>query len=72
MSGETPNFSNTKTPSLGGCNIKDFTARVVAIKMFFMTEIYELKQEIQSLKQKVFVWENFSSNKNKNNIIENL
>ena len=45
MSGETPKLRNTKTPSVDGCNIEDFTARVVAIKAFFMNEIYELKQE---------------------------
>ena len=37
-----------------------------------MNEIYELKQEIESLKQKVCCGENFSSNKNKNNKNENL
>ena len=37
-----------------------------------MNEIYELKQEIESLKQKVCCGENFSGNKNKNNIFENL
>ena len=72
MSGETPKLRNTKTPSLGGCNIEDFTARVVVTKAFFMNEIYELKQEIESLKQKVSCRENFSSNKNKNNVFENL
>ena len=72
ISGETPKLRNTKIPSLGGCNIKDFTARVVGIKAFFMIEIYELKQETESLKQKVCCGENFSGNKNKNNIFENL
>ena len=57
---------------MGGCNIEDFTVRLVAIKAFFMNELYELKQEIESLKQKVCCGENFSSNKNKNNIFENL
>ena len=33
-----------------------------------MNEIYELKKEIQ----KVYVGEKFSTNKNQNNIIENL
>ena len=51
ISGETPKLRNTKTPSLGGCNIEDFTARVVAIKAFFKNEIYELKQGIKSLRQ---------------------
>ena len=37
-----------------------------------MSEIYELKQEIESLKQKVCRGENFSINKNKNNVFENL
>ena len=37
-----------------------------------MNEIYELKQEIQSLKQKVNDGESFFNNKNKNNIVENL
>ena len=55
MSRETPNFSNGKTPSQGCYDIEDFTARVASIKTFFMNEIYELKQEIQSLKQKVCV-----------------
>ena len=72
MSGETPKLRNAKTPSLGACNIEDFTARVVAIKAFFMNEMYELKQEIESLKQKVCCGENFSSNKNENNVFENL
>ena len=72
MSGETPKLSNTKTPSLDERNIEDFTTRVVSIKAFIMNEVYELKQEIESLKQKVCCGENFSSNKNKNNIFENL
>ena len=72
MSGETPKLGNAKTPSLGGCNIEDFTARVVALKAFFISEIYELKQEIESLKQKVCCGENFCINKNKNNVFENL
>ena len=72
ISVETPKLRNTKTPSLGGSNIEDFTTRVVAIKAFFMNEIYELKQEIESLKQKVCCVGNFSGSKNKNNIFENL
>ena len=44
----------------------------MAIKAIFMNEIYELKQEIQSLKQKVNDGESFVNNKNKNNIVENL
>ena len=36
-----------------------------------MNEIYELKQEIESLKQTVCCGENFSGNQN-NNIFENL
>ena len=72
MSGETPKLRNTKTPSVDGCNIEDFTARVVEIKAFFMNKIYELKQEIESLKQKVCCAENFSSNKNKYNTNEHL
>ena len=54
MSGETPKLKNAKTASFGRCNIEDFTARVVTIKAFFKNEIYELKQKIESLKQKVF------------------
>ena len=69
MSGETPKLRSTNT--LGGCNIEDFTARVVTIKAFFMNELNELKQEIESLKQKACCGENFSSNKNKDNIFEN-
>ena len=72
MSGETPKLRNTKTPSLGGCNIEGFTAKVVAIKAFFMNKVCELKQKIESLKQKVCCGENFSNNENKNNIFENL
>ena len=72
MSGETPKLRNTKNPSLDGCNIEDFTARVVALKAFFMNKIYELKQEIESLKQKVCCGKKFSSNENKNNKFENL
>ena len=37
--GKTPNFSNTKPPSEGGYNIEDVSARVVAIKAFFMNKI---------------------------------
>ena len=44
MSGETSKFKNTETPSLGGCNIEDFTARVLTIKEFFTKEIHELKR----------------------------
>ena len=72
QSEETPCLSNINTQSLDSDKIEDFTARVVAIKAFFMNEIYELKQEIQSLKQKVNDGESFVNNKNKNNIIENL
>ena len=73
MSGETPKLRNTKNPSLSGCNNEDFTAKVIAIKAFFMDKICELKQEIESLKQKVCCCgENFSNNENKNNIFENL
>ena len=63
---------SAKTPSQSECNIEDFTARVVAIKTFVMNEIYELKQEIESLKQNVCCGKNFSSIKSKNNIFENL
>ena len=69
MSGETPKLRNTKTPSPDGCNIEDFTARVVTIKAFFKNKMYELKQEIESIKQRVCCGENFSSNKNKNNTL---
>ena len=72
MLGETPKLGSAKTPNLGGHNIEDFTARVKAIKAFFMNQIYVLKQEIESLKQKVCCGENLSNNKNKNNIFENL
>ena len=72
MSGETPKPRNIKAPSVDGCNIKYFTAKVAEIKAFFTNEIYELKQEIESLKQKVCCGENVSSNKNKNNKNENL
>ena len=44
MSRETPKLKNTETPSLGECNIEDFTARVLTIKAFFTKEIYELKR----------------------------
>ena len=63
---------SAKTPGQSGCNIKDFTARVVAIKAFLMNEIYKLKQEIESLKQNVCCGKIFSSTKSKNNIFENL
>ena len=72
LSEETPSLSNLNSRSLDSYNIEDFTARVMAIKAFFMNEIYELKQEIQSLKQKVNDGESFVNNKNKNNIVENL
>ena len=72
MSEETLKLRNTKSPRLGGRNIADFTARVVAVNSFFINEICELKQEIESLTQKVCCWENVSSNKNKSNIFENL
>ena len=56
---------------MDGCNIEDFITRVVAIKVFFMNEIYKLKQEIESLKQKIYCGENIFNN-NKNNKFENL
>ena len=61
-----------KPQALGGFNIADFTARVMTMKAFFMNKIYELKHERESLKQKVCCGENFSCDKNKNNIFENL
>ena len=71
MPGETPKLRNTKTSCMDGCNIEDFITRVVAIKVFFMNEIYKLKQEIESLKQKIYCGENIFNN-NKNNEFENL
>ena len=68
MSGETPKLKNTKTLSLGGCNIEDFIAS--GYKSVFMKEIYELKQEVEA-RNKVCCGESFFSN-NKNNIFENL
>ena len=56
---------------MDGCNIEDFITRVVAIKVFFMNEIYKLKQEIESLKRKIYCGENIFNN-NKNNKFENL
>ena len=50
MSGETPKLRNTKTQSLVGCNTEEFTARVVAIETFFMSEIYELKPKFRITK----------------------
>ena len=70
--GKPPKLRNTKIPNVDGCNIEDFTARDVAIKPFFMNEIYQLKQQIESLKQKICCGENVSSNKNENNKFENL
>ena len=64
MSWETPKIKNT-TPSLGGCNIEDFTVRVVAVKAFLTNEIYELKQEIESLKEKLNVGKLFPVTKMK-------
>ena len=55
---------------MDGCNIEDFITSVVTIKVFFMNEIYKLKQEIESLKQKIY-GENIFNN-NKNNKFENL
>ena len=68
--GEPKNLAK-QTQSLGERNIEDFIVRVVAMKTFFMNEIYELKLDIESLKQKVYWVKNFSSNENKNNIFEN-
>ena len=56
---------------MDGCNIEDFITSVVTIKVFFMNEIYKLKQEIESLKQKIYCGENIFNN-NKNNEFENL
>ena len=56
---------------MDGCNIEDFITRVVVIKVFLMNEIYKLKQEIESLKQKIYCGENIFNN-NKNNKFENL
>ena len=71
MPGETPKLRNTKTSCMDGCNIEDFITSVVTIKVFFMNEIYKLKQEIESLKQKIYCGENIFNN-NKNNKFENL
>ena len=51
--GEPKNLAK-QTQSLGERNIEDFIVRVVAMKTFFMNEIYELKLDIESLKQKVY------------------
>ena len=72
LSEETPRLSTVNSRSLDSYNMEEFTARVMATKAFFMNEIYELKQDIQSLKQKVNDGESFDNNKNKNNIVENL
>lgn len=70
--GKPSNVNNRKTLSLRDYNIKDVTARVVVVKAFLMNKIYDPKQEIQSLKQSFCVIEDFSSNKNENNAMENL
>ena len=44
----------------------------MVVKAFLMNKIYDPKQEIQSLKQSFCVIEDFSSNKNENNAMENL
>ena len=59
MSGKTLKRRNTKTSSLGRCINEDFTSKFVAIKAFFKNEICELKQKIESLKQRVYSGENF-------------
>ena len=48
----------------------NFNAQIAAIKASFMNEIYELKNEVESLKQKVKVQDNDMSDKAKLSLLE--
>ena len=50
---ESPKIKNTNTPPLNEVHVEDFTARFVEMKAFFMNEIFGLKMEIKSLKEKL-------------------
>ena len=65
---ETPKIKNTNTPPLNEVHVEDFTARLVAMKGFFMNEIFGLKMEIKSLKEKLQNSRNISPNSNDDNI----
>ena len=50
---ETPKIKSTNTPPLNEVQVEDFTVRFVAMKAFFVNEIFRLKMEIKSLKEKL-------------------
>ena len=60
---ETPKSKNVKTPSLPD-RVEDFTEEMVPLKIFFMNEILNLKNEIERLKQAAY---NQESNMNMEN-----
>ena len=65
---ETPKIKNTNTPPLNEVQVEDFRARFVTMKTFFMNEIFELKMEVKSLKEKPQNRRNISPNTNDDNI----
>ena len=65
---ETPKIKNTKTPPLNEVHVEDFTTKFLEMKAFFMKEIFGLKMEIKSLKEKLQNRGNISPNTNDDNI----
>ena len=65
---ETPKTKNTKTPPLNEVHVEDFTTKFLEMKAFFMKEIFGLKMEIKSLKEKLQNRGNISPNTNDDNI----
>ena len=60
---ETAKTKDAKTPITPG-KIDEFTAQLVAMKAFFMNEVFELKNEIAQLKEASLNAENCFSEKN--------
>ena len=65
---ETSKIKNKNTPPLNEVHVEDFAARLAAMKAFFMNEIFRLKMEIKSLKEKLQNRGNISPNTNDDNI----
>ena len=59
---ETSMIKNKNTPPLNEVHVEDFAARFVAMKAFFMNEIFRLKMEIKYLKEKLQNRGNISPN----------
>ena len=62
ISVETPKIDSTECRSSSRDSFQDLLAKVVAMKAYFMNEIYELKNEICCLKNKLEDGEKRSDN----------